>query len=72
MTDVVFTAGTRIGVSLQCIDVAIIDSPTVEGDETFTVTLTSQSDSVVSGDNVTTITITDSDSKHYFKFSKCG
>ena len=58
--DLVFTAGTING-TLQCINVAIIDDLLVEPNETFTVTLTSNS-VVELGDNLTTITITDNDS----------
>ena len=56
--DLVFSAGTSNG-AMQCIDMAIVDSPTVEDDETFTVTL-STSDVLLRND-VTVITIMDTD-----------
>ena len=58
--DLVFTAGTSNG-TMQCIIVSISNTRTVEEDETFTVTLTT-SNSVILGNNVTAITITDADS----------
>ena len=56
--DLVFSAGSSKG-AMQCINVTIIDSPIMElvAYEAFTVTLTT---SVVAlGNNVTTVTITD-------------
>ena len=64
--DLVFTAGTSGG-AVQCIDVAIIDSPNVEEDETFIVTLTSSSIMTL-GNTVTTLTIKDIDSKFLRQF----
>ena len=58
--DVVFPAGTSNG-GVQCIDVTIMDDSEMEGDETFTVTLTTSSPAVTLGNAVTTITITDND-----------
>ena len=58
--DVVFPAGTSNG-GMQCIDVTIIDDIEMEGDETFTVTLTTSSSTVNLVNAVTTITITDND-----------
>ena len=59
--DVVFPAGTSNG-DMQCIDVTIIDDSEMEGDETFTVALTTSSPVVMTlGNAVTTITITDND-----------
>ena len=57
-TDLVFTAGSSNG-AIQCIDVVIIDSPEVEEDENFTVTLTTSSSVVTLGNNECLITITD-------------
>ena len=58
--DVVFPAGTSNG-GRQCIDVPIIDDSEMEGDETFTVVLTTLSSAVILGNAVTIITITDND-----------
>ena len=55
--DVVFPAGTSNG-GMQCIDVPITNDGEMEGDETFTVTL---SPALTLGNVVTTITITDND-----------
>ena len=61
-TDLVFTAGSSNG-DIKCIDVDIIDDRVVETNETFTVTLTASSSVVALGNNVTRVTITDTDSK---------
>ena len=63
----VFTAGTSNG-TMQCIDVGITNTRTVEEDETFIVTLTT-SNSVILGNNMTTITITDADSMFINNYS---
>ena len=60
MDVVIFPAGTSNG-GMQCIAVTIIDDSAMEGDETFTVTLTTSSPHVTLGNAVTTITITDND-----------
>ena len=60
--DLVFTAGSSNG-DIECIDVDIIDDRVVETNETFTVTLTASSSVVALGNNVTRVTITDTDSK---------
>ena len=60
--DLVFTAGTSNG-TMQCINVTIIDDSLVESNETFTVTLITSNSVVELGNNLTTITITDTDSK---------
>ena len=58
--DLVFTAGTSIG-TMQCLNIAIIDTEaTVEYNETFIVTLSSDMEQE---DNVTTVTIVDMDGK---------
>ena len=56
-----FTAGSSNG-AMQCINVTIVDSLTVEEDETFTVTLTTASSVVVLRNDVTTVHITDTES----------
>ena len=45
----------------QCATVNITEDDTFEGDETFTVELSTTTPGVVEGNNVTTITITDND-----------
>ena len=55
-TDFVFTAGNSYG-AFKCIDIVIIDSPTVEVTETFMVTLTPFN-------NVARVIITDTDSMY--------
>ena len=59
--DLVFTAGTSNG-TMQCLNITINTTRTVEEDETFTVTLTTSNSVVELGNNLTTITITDTDS----------
>ena len=56
----VFTAGTSND-TMQCMDVDISNTRTVEEDEIFTVTLTALSPDVLLGNNVTIVTITDTD-----------
>ena len=61
--DFVFPAGSSIG-AVRCIDVTIIDSPTMEDDETFTVTLTTPNVfRIALFSKVVTVTITDTDCK---------
>ena len=61
--DVVFPAGSSNG-AMQCIDVSITDDSAVEGDETFTVALTTSSAIVTLGNALTTITITNTDGEY--------
>ena len=56
--DLVFTAGISNG-TMQCVDVDITNTSTVEEDEYFIVTLTTSSSLITLGNNVTTITIMD-------------
>jgi hypothetical protein len=57
--DVVFPTGASNG-AMQCVSVTITDDSAVEGDETFTVSLTTSSP-VALGNAMTTITIMDTD-----------
>ena len=59
--DLVFTAGTSND-TRKCIDIDIIDSPTIEDNEFFTVTLTTSSSVLKLGNNMTTVTIKEADS----------
>ena len=61
--DLIFTAGSMNG-SMQCIDVAVHNTLTVEEDETFTVTLTALNSYVSLGNNVMTIVIMDNHSMY--------
>ena len=61
--DLVFTAGTSNG-TMQCLNITINTTRTVEEDETFTVTLTTSS-SVVELE--TTVNIMDNDSMTHVK-----
>ena len=58
--DLNFTA--NINGDMQCINVDIIDDMVVETNEIFTVTLTTSSSVVALGNNVTKVTIIDTDS----------
>ncbi len=59
--EVVFPSASSSG-AMQCVDVSITDDSAVEGDETFTVSLTTSSPAVTLGNAVTTIiTITNTD-----------
>ena len=59
--DLVFTSGTSND-TRKCIDIDIIDSPTIEDNEFFTVTLTTSSSVLKLGNNMTTVTIKEADS----------
>ena len=60
--DLVFISATNG--TTQCMDVAISNTRTVEEDETFIVTLTTFNSFVLLGNNLTTVTISDADSKY--------
>ena len=47
--------------NILCINVSIVDDTALEGDETFTVSLTVTSGGTIVGNNMTTITIIDND-----------
>ncbi len=55
-TEAVFTTG-----SIRCVDISILDDNALEGDQTFTVTLSTSDPDVMLGNDVTTITIIDND-----------
>ena len=59
-----FTVGTKNNSTraMKCIEVVIVDSPSVEEAECFTVILTTSSEYVTLGDNITTVYITDTSS----------
>ena len=59
--DLVFTAGASNG-TMQCLNITINTTRTVEEDETFTVSLTTSSSVVELGNDVTTVIIMDNDS----------
>ena len=59
--NLVFTAGTSNG-TMQCLNITINTTRTVEEDETFTVTLTTSSSVVELGNDMTTVVIMDNDS----------
>ena len=65
-TDVTFPSGSNDS-SLGCVDIAIEDDSALEGNQTFTVTLTTSDPDVLLENNITDITIIDNDSKlRYF------
>ncbi len=53
----------------QCLDVNITDDAALEGDETFTVTLTTSETYVMLGNNETEVTISDNDGKIHTAYS---
>ena len=60
----IFMAGTN-GTVIQCVDIGIINTPTMEENETFVVILsTPPVVPLMLENNVTTVTITDTDSKY--------
>ena len=56
-----FVAGSTDNAT-RCVNVTILDDAALEGDHTFTVTLSTSDPDVVLGNNVTVITIEDNDS----------
>jgi hypothetical protein len=68
-TSLDFAVGSMPG-DTHCINVSITDDSALEGDETFNValTLTTSDPNVVLGTDMTTITITNDDSKSYISF----
>ena len=58
--DLVFNISSNV--TVQCMNVTIINSPIVEEDETFTVSLTTLSSVVALGNKVMSVTITEDDS----------
>ena len=55
--------GAYDGDNSQCVDVNIIDDSALEGDETFSIELTTANTVVMLGNNETEISISDNDSK---------
>ena len=58
--DIIFPEGSMDGDTL-CINISITDDMTLEGDETFIVTLTVSSGDIIEENNMTTITIIDNE-----------
>ena len=56
-----FPAGFMDGDMTQCLDVSIDDDTALEGEETFTVTLTTSETYVMLGNDQTEVTISDND-----------
>lgn len=67
--DLVFPAGSGSGIQL-CLTVSISDTPSVEEDETFFVTLNTSSPIVELGTNMTTVTIDDVDRMYSMPLTK--
>ena len=49
----------------QCVGIFIVDDNALEGDQIFTLSLTTSDPSLILGTNLTTITITHNDSKYF-------
>ncbi len=62
-SDLIFTSGSTDNAT-RCVDISILDDGALEGNQTFTVTLTTSDPDVMLGTNVTTITITDNDGQY--------
>ena len=62
--NLVFPASAVNG-TMQCIDVAIIETTSVNYYETFTVKMTTLHSAVALGNNVTTVTIVNVDGMYY-------
>ena len=59
-SDEVFPSGSNNGDTV-CVDITILDDIAVEGNHSFTLTLTASDPDVMLGNNVTVITITEND-----------
>ena len=59
-SDEVFPSGSTDSDTV-CVDIAILDDNAVEGNHSFTLTLTTSDPDVMLGNNVTVITITEND-----------
>jgi hypothetical protein len=67
----IFTSGSPDGAS-RCVDIPILDDGALEGEQTFTLTLTTSDPDVMLGNNVTTITIIDNEGrKAYTQRDEC-
>ena len=64
-----FPAGTSTA-AVRCADVSIADDSAVEGDETFTVRLTSSSTIVTLGNDQTIINITDNEGEFCYSLKQ--
>ncbi len=60
-SDIIFTAGATV----SCVDINILEDDALEGNQTFTVALTTSDPDVVLHNDETTTTITDNDSKYF-------
>ena len=58
-----FPAGSVVN-DVQCAEVTILDNSILEGNETFNMTMAAVSSSVMIGNAITTVTISDNDSKY--------
>ena len=58
--DITFPEGSMDG-DTRCINISVTDDMALEGDETFTVTLTVSSGDIIEENNMTTITIIDNE-----------
>jgi hypothetical protein len=56
----IFTSGSPDGAT-RCVDIPILNDGTLEGEQTFTLTLTTSDPEVMLGNNVTTIIIIDNE-----------
>ena len=61
-TDVTFSSGSPDGTT-ECVNISVIDDFALEVIQNFSVALTASDHGVIVGRNVTTISITDNDSK---------
>jgi hypothetical protein len=57
-----FSVGSQDG-DTRCMDIPIVDDGALEGNETFTLTLTTSDPDVMLGNDVTTITIIDDEGR---------
>ena len=59
-SEYIFTSGSTSNAT-RCADISIVDDEALEGNQTFTVSLTTSDPNVVPGTNTTTIEIVDND-----------
>ncbi len=60
---VIFTSGSSDN-NTRCVEISILDDDALEGNQTFTMTLTTSDPDVLLGTDVTNITVVDNDGWH--------
>ncbi len=59
-SDLIFTSGSNVN-AVRCVDISLLEDIALEGNQTFSVTLSTSDPDVMLGNDIITITITDND-----------